>query len=220
MIYLLTLAWWQYALIIIGLLLIGVAYVIYKGYSKIRAVPLKGIPYPPMSSVLGHAEKMIHDLKHEFRLQVANTFDHPLHQLIISSQSSVFVNDPLEVGNVLREVPTKGRIYGAFRYDPRVPDILACDFESFTVRKQILGPAYDALKISPNSSTVDNLLDKLRSHADGGKECNIGDLFTSFSLDIICESAFGYKLEATSGSKLGQELVTSLRTMEAKRASI
>lgn len=132
----------------------------------------------------------------------------------------MFVNDPLEVGNVLREVPTKGRIYGAFRYDPRVPDILACDFESFAVRKQILGPAYEALQISPDSSIVDNLLDKLKSHADDGKECNIGDLFTSFSLDIICESAFGYKLEATSGSQLGQGVVASLRTMEAKRASI
>ena len=42
MMFLLSLAWWQYALIIIGLLLAGVAYVIYKGYSKIRAVPLKG----------------------------------------------------------------------------------------------------------------------------------------------------------------------------------
>ena len=42
-----------------------------------------------MSSVLGHAEKMIHDLKHEFRLQVANTFDHPLHQVTISNNYSL-----------------------------------------------------------------------------------------------------------------------------------
>ena len=34
-----------------------------------------------MTSILGHAEKMIHDLKHEFRLEVANTFPHPLHQV-------------------------------------------------------------------------------------------------------------------------------------------
>ena len=132
----------------------------------------------------------------------------------------MFVNDPLEVGNVLREVPTKGRIYGAFRYDPRLPDILACDFETFSVRKQILGPAYEALQIPANSSVVDNLLKVLKSHVDDGNECNIGDLFTAFSLDIICESAFEYKLDAMSGSKLGQGAVASLRTLEAKRASI
>ena len=56
MIYLLTLAWWQYALIIIGLLLIGVAYVIYKGYSKIRAVPLKG----------SHISKRINSIKLDY----------------------------------------------------------------------------------------------------------------------------------------------------------
>ena len=46
MMFLLSLAWWQYLLIVIGLLVIVVAYLLYKGYSKIRAAPLKGMaPY-------------------------------------------------------------------------------------------------------------------------------------------------------------------------------
>ena len=40
-----------------------------------------GIPYPAFTSVLGHAEKMIHYYKHEFRLHVMNTIGHPVHQV-------------------------------------------------------------------------------------------------------------------------------------------
>lgn len=139
---------------------------------------------------------------------------------MMSSQCAVFVNDPLEVGNVLRTVPTKGRIYGGYRYDQSIPDIFACDFEAFTKRKTALSSAFESLRIPADSTIFDELLAKLKQHAESKEDCNIGDLFAAFTFDIICESAFGYRLNALHGSSEGRALITSLRTMHAYRATV
>jgi hypothetical protein len=38
--------------------------------------------------------------------------------------SSVFINDADEAGRLIKEMPSKGSIYAAFRYDANVPDLL------------------------------------------------------------------------------------------------
>ena len=38
--------------------------------------------------------------------------------------SSVFINDADEAGRLIKEMPSKGPIYAAFRYDANVPDLL------------------------------------------------------------------------------------------------
>lgn len=38
--------------------------------------------------------------------------------------SSVFINDAAEAGRLIKEMPSKGPIYAAFRYDAAVPDLL------------------------------------------------------------------------------------------------
>lgn len=128
------------------------------------------------------------------------------------------MNEPAEVGRVIRDIPTKGRIYSVFRYDQSTPDIMACDFESYSIRKSILGPALESMKIPLNSIIMEDLMGILKRYAFSGKVCDVKEIFTQFALDLICEAAFGYKLEALHGSVDGSKSISSLRTMEAKRA--
>ena len=50
--------------------------------------------------------------------------------------SSVFINDSAEAGRLITEMPSKGPIYGAFRYDGNVPDMLGkyCNINFFDLR--------------------------------------------------------------------------------------
>ena len=45
-------------------------------------------------------------------------------KLLMMKHSSVFINDAKEAGRLINEMPSKGSIYGAFRYDSNVPDML------------------------------------------------------------------------------------------------
>ena len=45
-------------------------------------------------------------------------------QLVMMKHSSVFINDAAEAGRLIKEMPSKGPIYGAFRYAVDVPDML------------------------------------------------------------------------------------------------
>ena len=47
-----------------------------------------------------------------------------LKQLVMMKHSSVFINDADEAGRLIKEMPSKGSIYAAFRYDANVPDLL------------------------------------------------------------------------------------------------
>ena len=46
------------------------------------------------------------------------------------------------------EMTNKGPIYAAFRFDPNVPDLLACDEEAWEVRRKALGPALSNMKMA------------------------------------------------------------------------
>lgn len=106
--------------------------------------------------MLGHPDKMLHPLKHEFRLEVCESTKAAFHQviqfhvkltlcfhryglviylfislstlilpqLLMMKHSSVFINDSAEAGRLIQEMPSKGPIYSAFRYDTNVPDML------------------------------------------------------------------------------------------------
>jgi hypothetical protein len=45
-------------------------------------------------------------------------------KLVMMKHSSVFINDAKEAGRLIKDMPSKGPIYGAFRYDVNVPDLL------------------------------------------------------------------------------------------------
>ena len=47
-----------------------------------------------------------------------------MEQLVMMKHSSVFINDAAEAGRLIKEMPSKGSIYGAFRYAVTVPDML------------------------------------------------------------------------------------------------
>ena len=48
-------------------------------------VKFAGIPCPPLSHpLLGHPDRMLHPLKHEMRLEIAEAARAPLHQVRIS----------------------------------------------------------------------------------------------------------------------------------------
>ena len=59
-----------------------IGYVFYRGYNKIRPVPIKNIIHPPLShAVLGHPDKMFHPLKHELRSDICESTRLPLYQV-------------------------------------------------------------------------------------------------------------------------------------------
>ena len=61
-----------------------IAYVVYRGYSKVKPKPIVGIPCPPFThAILGHPDKMMHPLKHELRLEVTEAARSPVHQVIL-----------------------------------------------------------------------------------------------------------------------------------------
>ena len=61
----------------------------------------------------------------EYTTQSSHNEQYPImKQLVMMKHSSVFINDAAEAGRLIKEMPSKGSIYGAFRYDVTVPDML------------------------------------------------------------------------------------------------
>ena len=56
------------------------------------------------------------------------------------------------------EMTAKGPIYAAFRFDPNVPDLLACDEEAWEVRRKALGPALSNMKIAKEEDITKALM--------------------------------------------------------------
>ena len=54
------------------------------------------------------------------------------------NHNAIFVNDPVVAAEIIDTVPTKGPIYGAYRYDQSLPDILASDGEAYQLRQKYL----------------------------------------------------------------------------------
>lgn len=125
--------------------------------------------------------------------------------------TSIFINDANEVGKVLREFPSKGRIYGPFRFDANIPDMLACDGDAFKLRKEALQCAFSKLAVT--NKVVENLLQVLLSSAESSETLNVKRLFTLYGFDVICEAAFDYDLRAVAGSTEGSDLYRSLETL-------
>jgi hypothetical protein len=134
------------------------------------------------------------------------------------NQASIFVNDAAEAGRIVREVPSKGRIYSTFRFDPAVPDILACDFETHTIRKDALGPAIESLRLKGTSKLISKLISSFSRFAESGEKIDTKKLFTLFSFDVVCEVAFNYDLDAINGSADGAKLWQSLATLADAQA--
>jgi cytochrome P450 len=128
-------------------------------------------------------------------------------------QTSIFVNDSREVLKVFHDFPSKGRLYGAFRFNPEVPDILACDGDAFKVRKEALQEAFQNMKIPKNK--ILSLIDILHQAAESSKPIDTKQLAIKFGFDIICQAAFNYDLQAIEGSEQGEKLYQSIDILTA-----
>jgi cytochrome P450 len=207
--------WWVYIIISIVVLILGfVFYVFRKGYMKIKPAPLKDIPCPPLThQILGHPDKMLHPLKHELRLEVCEAARASFHQLLMMKHSSIFINDSAEAGRLIAEMPSKGSIYSAFRYDEKVPDMLASDGESWLVRRTALAPALANMKMINEDSITSSLLAALSTAAESGQPIDFAELATYVAFDAVCEAAFKYQLGAVNRSEEGKSLCQSLATL-------
>mmetsp|Transcript_1578 Transcript_1578/g.3255 ORF Transcript_1578/g.3255 Transcript_1578/m.3255 type:complete len:571 (-) Transcript_1578:2345-4057(-) len=206
---------WFYVIVgVVVVALAAVAYVFYRGYNKIKPKPIAGIPCPPLTHpILGHPDKMLHPLKHVLRLEVCESARSPVHQLVLMSHASIFINDAKEAARVINEVSEKGRIYTAFRYDANVPDILACDGEAHEIRSKALGPALQSLGMASDERITADLLGVLGKCGESGQALNFRQVSVLLGMDVVCEAAFGYHLGAVAGSQEGERLSASLQTM-------
>lgn len=218
-------SWW-YVFGFVALAIVVVClYVLYRGYSKIKPKPIYGIPCPPFThAVLGHPDKILHPMKHELRLQVTESTESGIHQLVMMNHASVFVNDCEIAGSCITSLTDKGPVYNAFRYDANVPDSMASDGESHALLFAKLGDAYKAMTLANDNYVIENTHAILKKHAEDNSPVNFVELASLISLDIICLAAFGFRLSATSLSPIeseqGRTLYSALKTLiDAQTAS-
>lgn len=217
--YVASVRWWQWLLLVIFIGLAFAAYVMYRGYARIKPKPLENVPIPPLTHpVLGHPDKMLHPLKHELRLEVCDAARACIHQLVVMNHASIFINDAGAAHRVIEECPSKGRIYSSFRFDPNIPDMLACDGEAYEQRKLILEPPLEGLKLKEGSILFDNLLSIFGKHVDSGAVLDIKRLYTLFAFDCVCETVFDYKLDAINDSEDGIKMLQSLQSLADAQA--
>jgi cytochrome P450 len=218
-------SWWTISYWVLGIILVVAliaAYVIYRGYLKVKPKPLEGIPAPPLShAILGHPDKMLHPLRHDLRLGVCDSAGKsPVHQLVLMKHSSVFVDSSLEAGYVMQDAPEKGPMYNMFRFDQAIPDLYASDGDEWKIRSEGLSEALRNIELTSSSleRIKANLISKVEEAAENGTPLDLKELFTLLGFDVICEAAFGYQLDALSGSEQGSKLRASLKTLEDAQA--
>jgi cytochrome P450 len=216
----LNLAWYYILLATIVIPLAILAYVLYRGYQKVKPKPQKNIPVPPYTHpVLGHPDRMLSPLKHELRLEVCEAARAMFHQLVFMSQVSVFINDAEEVVRVLKSIPRKGDIYKVFRLNPDIPDILASDGIDSEVRRSNLGPSLGN-KSFPAETIIDNFMKVIVRHHESKEKLDIAKTFAYLAFDAMSVFLFEYDLGALRGSDEGTGLYWSICTLMEAQAKV
>eukprot|EP01036_Dinobryon_divergens_P044954 gene44954-60005_t len=211
--------WWLWILGVVVTITLVILRYIYRAATRIKATPVSGIPCPPLThALLGHPEKMLHPLRHEFRLEVCDAANCGVHQLLMMKHVSVFINDCKEAARALLEFKDKGPIYTAFRFDPNIPDLFASDNQNWASRHKALTPALVASFASLKDITTD-LLALLEKKCESTEPLDLMRLFTMLSFDVMCKAVFNYDLRAVAGSEEGARLADSLDSLVTAQAS-
>lgn len=157
-----------------------------------------------------------------FRLEWCERAQGPCHQVLYSSNSSVFINDAAEAARLIHCMPTKGDIYKPFRLNPNIPDMLASDGSDWTLRREHLAPALQSSRLSASTlaSLVNTFLQRLQEYvaqeSGGGgskKECDLKRLLSLFAFDCLAEGVCLQSLDCLKGSSEGVKLCSSLETL-------
>jgi cytochrome P450 len=215
--------WWGYwvAILVVLAVVVAVAFVFYRGYNRVKPKPLEGFPAPPMNHPFGHIDKMLSPIKHINRKDVCEAARCQYHQLVMMKQASVFANDPAEIGRLLGELRTKGPIYAAFRFDPKVPDLFASDGDDYALRSKALRSSLLNLKMSAADVTaINNSLEAaIKAKAESAEPLDCDALFSLAAMDFVCKALFRYDLNAVGGSEEGTKLYRYLKDLAKDIAS-
>lgn len=204
------------SVIVIILIIVAIAgYVFYRGYKRIKGEKLCDIPSPPLEHILGHPEAVIHPCKHIYRGNYCDNIGSAFHQIILVKKFILFVNDAVEAGKILTDLPIKGAVYAMFRLDPKVPDLLSSETADWDERIKVLRSGLAGMALGPRPSTK-SLLATLKTHSESAQPVDFSKLFQLYSLDVICEQLFGYDLNGVSGSEEGEALYQAFRTRDDK----
>lgn len=170
--------------------------------------------------MLGHPNSMIHPQKHEIRRELADSLPHPVHQLLLATHTSVFVNDPFLAAKLLNTISTKGAIYNSHRYEESVPDLFTADGAQYAKRRETLSPSLRQLRL-PGLPTafLKDFFAVLEGHASRGEAADVQKLLTLLGLDMICQAAFDRDLSAVKGSALGEKLYECVTVINYAQAS-
>ncbi len=188
--------------IVLGLVvavLVYYGYRIYTRYQSMKAVVLNnGIPAPPMDTFQGHLQFQFSALKHEASLQLCDQVRYPMHQLVWMTLASVYVNDDKLAGKILSDLKDKGGAYYGSRMHPQLADLFTSGYSDWKLKHDSFGDTMNALVIDSKRlpEITKDLLFYLNKCAESGEEINLTKLCTLFALDMLCEIALDYQLDA------------------------
>lgn len=132
---------------------------------------------------------------------------------------SIFVNDASLALQVLKSLPSKGKIYNSFRFDAEVPDLFASDGPEYLKRKKAFESSFKELAIDESSKAFQEMIDVLKTHEQSGQVLNAKELFGKFALDMMCSVVYGVDLAALDQFDKRDEVLQALGTMTDAQVS-
>jgi cytochrome P450 len=133
---------------------------------------------------------------------------------------SIFVNDSAVAWQVLKSLPSKGKIYHSFRYDAEIPDLFASDGAEYSKRKKVFESSLKGISLMESSAAIQALTNALDIHEQSGEAINAKDLFGKFALEVMCSEVFGVDLAVMDPSNhKTEEVLKALATMTDAQVS-
>nr|AZR39467.1 cytochrome P450 [Agasicles hygrophila] len=204
-------------LVLLLILILNFCFKIFKINSA-----LSNIPGPPPIPFFGYKLPKdvyeIYTMYNELFLKYGATF-----KLYAGNTMSVMTSDVKLIEAILKSTThiTKSNTYDLFR--PWLNDgLILSDGQKWKNRRKICTPSFH-FKIIKNyleifKDAAENMANKLRDFADTGTEIDIMEFSSGLSLDVICESAFGVKMNIQLGhSKEYSEAINSVAEISYKR---
>lgn len=132
---------------------------------------------------------------------------------------SIFINDATLAMKVLKDLPNKGKIYNAFRYDTETPDIFASDGDDYNLRKSGLAAAFASLRVNEDHKAFTMLDELLAKHSVSGGPLDFKHIATSFALDIVLSIVFNFDINDNSKDVQKDDIIKALASMTDAQVS-
>ena len=188
---------WLNALVIIFFILV----IIFLTFLKRKYIP--SIPIIPNNSFIGYTETFLPEPNVHDKF-LSNTEKYGgIYQYTFLGSNIVNLTDMKLAQKVLREVINKGFFYLP---NPHIPkNVFNMDTNSdWRLRRQEFSKSFSQLNLNKYEDVLKSLINKLKSklefYRNTTNKVNIDQLFSQFTIDVIAEIGFQYKINALDNS--------------------